>query len=215
MKTKIWLVAALFMFFPMSAKAEDTYLSADIVASCEKYGEEYGICPELLEAMIERESTGNQYAENGSCKGLMQISERWHKDRMEKLGITDIYDVDSNIHLGADYISELAETYGEVCLVLAIYHGESNALTNEERGIVSPYASSILERSAELEREHEQMKQPKRLTREQKVVLSSHNMKPDEWLFIADIGSYYKVVHKQTGRIKLVDKYYKRKEENV
>jgi soluble lytic murein transglycosylase-like protein len=119
---------------------------------CEEIGELYGVCPELLMSIIEHESSGNKYAENGSCKGLMQVSVRWHADRMEKLGVTDIYDEYGNILVATDYISELREDYEEVSYVLDVYNGNSKATYNYENGILSVYAKSVLERSAELER---------------------------------------------------------------
>ena len=132
----------------------ETYIDSSYVDLCEEIGEEYAICPELLEALIERESHGHADAQNGSCKGLCQISERWHKDRMEKLNITDIYDPESNIRLAADYLTELGAEYLDIGLVLCIYHGESDALEKAERGELSDYTIWILERSEELERAH-------------------------------------------------------------
>lgn len=47
----------------------DTYIAEEYQAYCEKIGEMYCVCPELLMAMIETESSGNpdamQNAENG------------------------------------------------------------------------------------------------------------------------------------------------------
>ena len=74
-----------FVEFTSTAQPAGTYISEDAQEACVKYGEEYGICPELLMAMIELESSGRPDAESGGCKGLMQISDRWHKDRMERL----------------------------------------------------------------------------------------------------------------------------------
>lgn len=128
---------------------EDTYIKAEYVETCVQIGEEYGICPELLMAIIERESSGRADAENGSCKGLCQVSEKWHADRMDALGITDIYDPESNIRLCADYLVELGAEYGDVATTLGVYHGESDA---EIR--ISSYTTEILERSEELEKVH-------------------------------------------------------------
>lgn len=128
---------------------EDTYIKAEYVETCVQIGEEYGICPELLMAIIERESSGKADAENGSCKGLCQISEKWHAERMEELGITDIFDPESNIRLCADYLMELGAKYGDVAIVLGVYHGEGEAQIR-----ISNYTEWILERSEELERAH-------------------------------------------------------------
>ena len=134
--------------------AKETWISKTAQAACVEYGNEYGICPELLMAIIERESSGKANVSNGSCIGLMQISSRWHSDRMEKLGVTTLYSERGNVHVGADYLAELFEDYGEAALALMIYHGESNAITKYECGEISSYASGILERSAQLERLH-------------------------------------------------------------
>lgn len=133
----------------------DTYISETAYEACVEYGEQYNICPELLMAIIERESAGKPDAENGSCKGLMQISVKWHSGRMERLGVTDIFDERSNVLVGADYLAELFEKYEDTATVLMIYHGERNAVQKGKRGEISSYAEQIIERSAELERIHE------------------------------------------------------------
>lgn len=146
------IIMCLSISFVSIAKEDSTYLSDEVQEICVKYGEEYGICPELLMAIIERESAGQADIESGGCKGLMQISDRWHTERMKRLGVTDIYDMDGNIHVGADYLAELFEEYGEASIVLMVYHGEEDAVTRAENGEISKYADWILNRSAELER---------------------------------------------------------------
>ncbi|MCD8038890.1 MAG: lytic transglycosylase domain-containing protein [Lachnospiraceae bacterium] len=136
-------------------EGEETWIGDEVYGYCEKYGEEYGICAELIAAIIERESSGCANAVNGDCKGLMQISMSYHKDRMERLGVTDIWDAESNIRIGADYLAELFGEYEEASLVLDIYSGRGQkAFDNYDSGTMSGYAGGILERSAELERVH-------------------------------------------------------------
>ena len=139
---------------PVMAKEEiePTHISVEAQVSCYEYGEMYDICPELLMAMIEAESSGNPKAENGDCKGLMQISERWHTGRMEEIGADDIWSETDNIHIGANYLHELFNRYEDVALVLMVYNGESDAVEKAENGYISDYARKILDRSAELER---------------------------------------------------------------
>lgn len=112
------------------------------------------ICPELVEALIERESRWNPNAVNGDCIGLMQISERWHKDRMRALGAKDLKDPFDNIDVGVDYLRELFERYEDPGMVLMIFNGDSRAKDLQATGNLSEYAEWILTRSAELEREH-------------------------------------------------------------
>ena len=112
------------------------------------------ICPEFVEALIERESRWNSEAVNGDCIGLMQISERWHKDRMRALGVKDLKDPFDNILVGVDYLRELFERYEDPGMVLMVYNGDSRAKNLQATGELSEYAEWILNRSAELERQH-------------------------------------------------------------
>lgn len=143
----------LFVSMPMTAVSQDndTYISDTARAACVECGDQYGICAELLQAIAEQESRGQANAMNGSCCGLMQVSVKWHKDRMERLGVTDIFDEYGNILVATDYLAELFEKYHEASLVLDIYNDNSKAKENYENGILSDYARSVLERSAELE----------------------------------------------------------------
>lgn len=140
----------------MVVNANDTYIKHQYKEYCKIIGKQYNVCPELLMAIIETESSGKANANNCGCIGLMQISEKWHKDRMKRLGVTDLTDPYGNILVGTDYLMELAEKYEDLGYVLMKYNGDSRADAYWETGILSKYAKKILERSAELERIHEQ-----------------------------------------------------------
>ena len=154
---KVFLILIFAFLIPIKVYAnEDTYISDTAYNACVQYGEEYCICPELLMAIIERESGGQAEAENSGCMGLMQISAKWHKERMYRLGVTNIFNEEQNIHVAADYLAELFERYDEVYLVLICYNmGESGAQKLFDKGIYeSDYAIEICERAEELERLH-------------------------------------------------------------
>ena len=120
----------------------------DIQIYCEMAQEETNVCAELLEAVCWKESTFRPRVENEGCYGLMQISTRWHEDRMKHLGVTDIYDAQGNIRVGADYLAELLEKHeGDLYSALMEYNGD----TSEG---VSRYAIEICEVSEALERVH-------------------------------------------------------------
>lgn len=163
----VLIIAALYLFIspPTTAEAEqrqhDEITIEDIIAYTDEIGARYNICPELIQAVIERESHYNPDATNGDCVGLMQVSEKWHTERMERLGVTDLYDPYSNILVGTDYLAELwretsSKGYGDdLYYVLMRYNmtaDSANRLYRDE--VYSEYAISIAERSAELEREH-------------------------------------------------------------
>ena len=127
---------------------EEIYQNANII------GNEFNICPELLMALAERESCFQADAENGPCKGLMQVNASTHKQRFIDAGWkssewTDPY---KNMYVGADYLHDLFEQYEDVGIVLGVYHGESKAVEKGKSGNLSSYTTKILERSYELER---------------------------------------------------------------
>lgn len=152
----IFMTIATFLFtFGKTNDINETYISDEAFTACVSMGTEYKICPEMLMAIVETESSGNADAENGSCKGLMQVSSTWHSKRMDKLGVEDLCDTWGNVLVGTDYLFELFDKYGDVGLVLDIYNGNANAWFNYENGITSAYAQKIIDRSEQLEEIHE------------------------------------------------------------
>ena len=151
------IMAVLFFLYPVKALAH-TYVDCEtpieIQIAANKYGAQYNIAPELIEAICYQESRYKEDVSNGTCIGLMQINTPCHIERMQELGITDIYDIDSNIHVGADYLAELFDKYEDVGVVLAAYHGESIGIKNAKKGKLSAYTLAILDKSQELERLH-------------------------------------------------------------
>ena len=124
-----------------------------VIRYCENAGKIYNISPEFLEAICWVESNCDPNAVNGTCKGIMQVSDIWHFDRMERLGVTSIFDEEGNILVAADYLSELFSTYGDNDpLVLDYYNGNSNADENARNGIISDYARKVLTIANLLER---------------------------------------------------------------
>lgn len=163
MKKKILIFAlSLSLVFPLTVRAESENVSqSEIEAYTVEIGKKYNICPELIQAIIERESSYDPSATNGSCIGLMQVSEKWHKDRMKRLGITDLYDPYSNILVGTDYLAELfneaieSDRGDDLYYVLMRYNLKTDTANKRwDNGDYSTYAIEIAERSAELEEEH-------------------------------------------------------------
>lgn len=142
-----------------STKAEDGYISElQIMEITTEVGSLYNICPELLQAICYHESRYCIAAENDTCKGLMQLNINYMAERMEKLGVTDIYDEYSNVLLAADYIAELRDTttYGDDLHYVLMRYNMTTATANEfyEAGKVSAYAESVAAYAMELERLH-------------------------------------------------------------
>lgn len=51
------------------------------------------------------------------------------------------------------------------------------------------------------------MKQPKKLTRDQKKCLSAHHLNADEWMLVTETEFYYRIINKKTGVIKIIDRF--------
>ena len=148
---------SLMMILPMQrTTATETSISqSEINVICEEVGNEYCICPELLEAMCQVESNNNPNAvgKDGDT-GLMQIIPRCHVVEMKELGVTNLKNPEQNIEVGALYLSELFEKYGDLPLVLMKYNGVRNAYELNENGKFTDYSNKIMELSQQLEREH-------------------------------------------------------------
>lgn len=105
-----------------------------------------GIDPAIIFAMCYRESSYNANCIGDNCNsyGLMQIQPKWHIERMERLGCTDLLDPYDNITVGLDYLCELLNKYGDMAKALTAYNrGHYN-------GIVTQYAKNVLETASEL-----------------------------------------------------------------
>lgn len=138
-------------------KPKGSWIPEEYVKYCEDIGYKYHVSPELLEAIIEHESAGQRRAYNSaySCTGLMQINPSAHRDRMRRLGVTDLYNAKQNITVGADYLLELFRICeGDVYWVLMRYHGERHAKDKALSGNYSSYARSIVDRAYDLEEAH-------------------------------------------------------------
>lgn len=150
------LAFSVIAFFanPVETEATD---KEKWLAYIEEVCEERNICPELVEAIIERESSWRPNVTNGECIGLMQINPKYQKERLEKFGLVaaDLTDPYDNILVGTDYLLELFEKYEDVYAVLQFYnagYSDKYGLGAWEDGRYSDYAIEVSERSAELER---------------------------------------------------------------
>ncbi len=155
-RMRIILLITVMLLIPSRAvQATPMQVPEDVKQLSVELGEQYNICPELIQAVCFKESSFDPRAENGGCIGIMQVNPAWHKDRMERLGVTDLYDVRQNMMTGVDYLHELSEEHEDISIALMRYNGDSSAEDVENgTGDVSEYADSILLLSEELEREN-------------------------------------------------------------
>lgn len=92
----------------------DIPMDLDDQASLRAACEESGVPFELALAVVWKETTfRNVNGDNGDSIGYMQVQPRWHKDRMERLGV-DLDELSVPIHnfrVGCDFLAELLEKY--------------------------------------------------------------------------------------------------------
>ena len=125
---------------------EDIPLDEDTQVLLYSVCEAVGIQYELALAVINQETDfRNIVGDGGASTGYMQIQQRWHEDRMERLGVTDLADPHGNFLVGCDYLAELiAKERGIEWALMAYNGGPSYANEMAKAGKVSKYAEDVL-----------------------------------------------------------------------
>lgn len=123
----------------------DIDLQAYITNECSAYD----IDPAIIMAMIDRESDfrADVVGDNGNSFGLMQIQKKWHTERMEDLGCTDLLNPYDNVTVGINYLGELLDRDKGIEWALAAYNaGPSGA----NSGLGTAYAAAVMKNSEKL-----------------------------------------------------------------
>ena len=150
----LMILMTMVLFLPTPQEVKDTYIKPEYQVYVEEIAESYDLNPNLILAMIESESSGRRkVVSNAGCIGLMQVSPKCHKDRMDKLGVTDLKDAYSNILVGCDFIAELYSRHDcDYAVLMAYNEGEyGGAIKRAKEGKYSRYSKKIMARAEELE----------------------------------------------------------------
>ena len=95
-----------------------------------------GLREELALAVIRKETNyRNVMGDGGNSYGFMQVQPRWHGERMERLGVTDLMEPYQNFLTGCDYLMELTAKY-DLPVALTVY--------NSGKTGVSDYAVTVM-----------------------------------------------------------------------
>jgi soluble lytic murein transglycosylase-like protein len=133
-------------------------IPAEVRTIAEELGAQYGICPELIEAICYQESRFQPGAIGGGGQyiGVMQVNPVIHAKRMQRLGVTDLTDLRGGMTVGTDYLSELFEIYEDPVPALMAYGGWGRQIGWHERtGSMPGYVKNVLDRSERYERQHQ------------------------------------------------------------
>lgn len=103
----------------------DVPLSEDLQDYIFALCENREIDPAIVIAMIRHESNYDpmDIGDGGNSYGLMQVQPRWHSDRMEKLGVSDLFDPYQNVLVGVDYLDEMLDEGEGMEWALRAYNG--------------------------------------------------------------------------------------------
>ena len=151
----------------IAVQAEETTLYA--VPLDEEYqeylislGEEKDIDPRLILAVMFVESSydAETIGDGGESYGLMQVQPKWHGERMEKLGVTDLLNPEQNAAVGVDYLAELIEKYGDEEKALVAYNAGPTGAREHwfSRGLyTSAYSRKVMAEKEKIGLLHEEV----------------------------------------------------------
>ena len=131
----------------------DVPLSEELQLHITNLCERHHINPAIIVSMIFWESSfrADVMGDNGDSYGLMQIQPKWHYDRMQKLGCTNLLDPFQNVTVGVDILAEQIARYnGDVTKAIVAYNQGSYY------GTVTQYAKNILAYAEEINNERGQ-----------------------------------------------------------
>lgn len=127
---------------PVLDVCEDTYLieghALDYKTQMLLYGAclEMGVDYQLALAVVEQETQcRNLMGDGGESAGYMQVQEKWHRDRMALLGVSDLRDPEGNFRVGCHFLKECIDKYG-VEKGLGYYNSGKAAVTDYSREVL-------------------------------------------------------------------------------
>lgn len=101
--------------------------------------EEFDIPYALALGLIEKETRfQNLVGDDGASTGYMQIQQKWHWDRMERLGVTDLLEPSGNFRVGCDFLAELYAKYNDWNVALTVYN------MGHDPGYITDYAKDVI-----------------------------------------------------------------------
>lgn len=116
------------MVLKLQPKLEPVVVKA-ISEAVSKYSVKFALPPELVLAVINRESRFKVLVtSHKNAVGLMQVIPKWHADKIKKLGLkrNEVYHIDHNIHLGCWIINEYYGKTKAIDKALFKYLGGTN-----------------------------------------------------------------------------------------
>lgn len=127
----------------------------DIPLDTETQWEIYDLCdqdPALFSAVmaiaqVETHYTTDKIGDDGQSVGMFQINTRWHTDRMERLGVTDLTDPVQCASVAIDYLEELETGTGATLEDDTLYMSYNMGATGARKAIAAGTESTTYSRA--------------------------------------------------------------------
>lgn len=103
----------------------------EIVSAVTRWSQEFKLDPKLMLAIARQESNFDKYAISSSgAYGVMQVIPVWHKQKVVDahalLGNPELFNINTNIYLGARVLSDCFKRKKDVTKALECYYGKPN-----------------------------------------------------------------------------------------
>ena len=103
-------------------------MTLDLVTIAHSTGQQIGLDPLLIIAVMAVESRFNPIAESvAGAKGLMQVIPKYHTDKFREYGgVKTVFDPETNIQVGSQILKEYLKRTGNLDMALQLYGGVSS-----------------------------------------------------------------------------------------
>lgn len=116
-KTLEWIVKS-------SAGQTGYFEAASIIRAVDIYSKQYQVPEDLIWRVMYVESRFvKSRVSDKNAKGLMQVVEKWHPEKIKEIPNRDLFVISSNIKVGTQILAEYLRRYGSVDKALHAYNG--------------------------------------------------------------------------------------------
>ena len=132
-----------------------TFMTPGLDSTITNVSDSYGVDKYLVLSVVWQESRCDVDAVGAVGElGLMQVSPRWHMDRMVRLGARNMFDAEMNVTVGVDLLAELG-IMSDPHHALAVYNGGYTKPDSSKQ-----YASNVIQRARRYRAQVENDTQP-------------------------------------------------------